>query len=123
MAVLADEELVVIDLTSDEWRMMNLPYLVSLHASAVTCSQHVSAVQEELWENIKEAGKIQTNHLYSHKEWPINGGSLLCSKGEEVLRELLLTGHEDGTIRFWDAGSVSLTPLYKFNTATFYTGN
>lgn len=102
--------------------MMNLPYLVSLHASAVTCSQHVPAVSEELWENIKEAGKAQTSHLYSQREWPVNGGSLLCSKGAEVRRELLLTGHEDGTIRFWDAGGVALTPLYKYSTAALYTG-
>lgn len=42
LIVLADEELVAIDLLSDDWKMMNLPYLVSMHASAVTCSQHVS---------------------------------------------------------------------------------
>lgn len=42
LIVLADEELVAIDLLSDDWKMMNLPYLVSLHASAVTCNQHVS---------------------------------------------------------------------------------
>lgn len=42
LVVLAEEEIVVIDLLSDEWKMMALPYLVSLHASAVTCSQHVS---------------------------------------------------------------------------------
>lgn len=42
LIVLADEELVVIDLLSDDWKMMNLPYLVSLHAAAVTCTQHVS---------------------------------------------------------------------------------
>lgn len=42
LVVLAEEELVVIDLLSEDWKMMSLPYLVSLHASAVTCSQHVS---------------------------------------------------------------------------------
>lgn len=102
--------------------MMTLPYLVSLHASAVTCSQHVSSVSEEMWQNIKEAGIAQTAHLYSQREWPVDGGSLLCAKSNEVRRELLLTGHEDGTIRFWDAGGVVLTSLYKYNTATLYTG-
>lgn len=42
LVVLAEEEIVVIDLLSEEWKMMSLPYLVSLHASAVTCSQHVA---------------------------------------------------------------------------------
>ena len=36
LIVLAEEELVAIDLTDPEWKMMALPYLVSLHASAVS---------------------------------------------------------------------------------------
>lgn len=35
LIVLAEEELVAIDLTNPEWKMMALPYLVSLHASSV----------------------------------------------------------------------------------------
>lgn len=122
MIVLAEEEIVAIDLLSEDWKMMNLPYLVSLHASAVTCSQHVNGVPEDLWEQLKDAGRAQTNHLYSNRTWPIDGGNLLCSKSQEVRREILLTGHEDGTVRFWDAGGVTLTPMYKFSTAAFFTG-
>lgn len=36
LVVLAEEEIVAIDLTHPEWKMMALPYLVSLHASAVS---------------------------------------------------------------------------------------
>lgn len=56
-----------IDLLSDDWRMLPLPYLVSLHASAVTCSQHVSGVPQDLWDNIVFAGKKQTQDLYSDR--------------------------------------------------------
>lgn len=35
LIVLAEEEIVAIDLTDPDWKMMALPYLVSLHASAV----------------------------------------------------------------------------------------
>lgn len=42
LIVLAEEEIVAIDLKDENWKMMNLPYLVSLHASAVTCNQYVS---------------------------------------------------------------------------------
>lgn len=80
-------------------------------------------VPDELWEQLKEAGRSQTNHLYSNRTWPVDGGSLLCSKGSEPRREILLTGHEDGTVRFWDAGSVTLTPIYKFSTAQLFTGD
>lgn len=92
LIVLADEEIVAIDLLSEDWKMMNLPYLVSLHASAVTCSQHVSLVPEDLWEQLKLAGRAQTSHLYSNRSWPIDGGNLLCSKGLQPRREMLLTG-------------------------------
>ncbi|XP_012284350.1 lethal(2) giant larvae protein homolog 1 isoform X2 [Orussus abietinus] len=125
LVVLAEEELVAIDLTNTDWKMMALPYLVSLHASAVTCSQHVPNVPEELWETIVSAGKAQTEHLYSDKAWPIDGGMILCHKPanpDKLPRELLLTGHEDGTVRFWNASDVALTPLYKYNSSVLFTG-
>ncbi|KAJ8679019.1 hypothetical protein QAD02_014806 [Eretmocerus hayati] len=126
LIVLAEEEIVAIDLTDPDWKMMTLPYLVSLHASAVTCSQHVPNVPEELWEAIESAGKAQTEHLYSDKAWPIDGGELLGSKPDDSdkpkVRELLLTGHEDGTVRFWNASNVTLTPLYKYNSSVMFTG-
>ncbi|XP_017887721.1 lethal(2) giant larvae protein homolog 1 isoform X1 [Ceratina calcarata] len=125
LIVLAEEEVVAIDLTNPEWKMMALPYLVSLHASAVTCSQHVPNVPEELWENIVTAGKAQTEHLYSDKSWPIDGGIILSQKSgsdKPKGRELLLTGHEDGTVRFWNASDVALTPLYKYNSSILFTG-
>lgn len=123
LIVLAEEELVALDLESEEWRMMHLPYLVPLHASSVTCSQHVTAVSEELWNQIKAAGDAQVADIYSQKEWPINGGALLCNKGAEPRRDLLLTGHEDGTVGFWDAGGITLTPLYKYSTSPLFTGD
>ncbi|XP_016911154.1 lethal(2) giant larvae protein homolog 1 isoform X2 [Apis cerana] len=125
LIVLAEEEIVAIDLTNSEWKMMALPYLVSLHASAVTCSQHVPNVPEELWDSIIAAGKAQTEHLYSDKSWPIDGGIILNQKSgndKPKTRELLLTGHEDGTVRFWNASDVALTPLYKYNTSILFTG-
>lgn len=36
LVILAEEEIIAIDLTDPDWKMMALPYLVSLHASAVT---------------------------------------------------------------------------------------
>ncbi|XP_051174479.1 lethal(2) giant larvae protein homolog 1 isoform X1 [Leptopilina boulardi] len=125
LIVLAEEELIAIDLTHPEWKMMALPYLVSLHASAVTCSQHVPNVPQDLWDAILAAGKLQTEHLYSEKIWPIDGGVVLSKKvdeTEETMRELLLTGHEDGTVRFWDASNVALTSLYKYNSSLLFTG-
>jgi len=126
LIVLLEEELMAIDLLSDEWRMLSLPYLVSLHASAVTCSHHVSHVPQDLWNSIVLAGKRQTQNLYSDREWPVTGGKILgeaTEEGEKAHLELLLTGHEDGTVRFWDASGIALQPLYKFGSAQLFSSD
>lgn len=59
------------------------------------------------------------------QEWPVTGGKVLgeVTEGEEkTSQELLLTGHEDGTVRFWDASGVALKPLYKFGSALLFSG-
>ena len=37
--------------------------------------------------------------------------------------ELLLTGHEDGTVRFWDCTGVAFASLYKFSSAPLFTSD
>uniref|UniRef100_A0A672GWZ5 LLGL scribble cell polarity complex component 1 n=1 Tax=Salarias fasciatus TaxID=181472 RepID=A0A672GWZ5_SALFA len=54
----------------------------------------------------------------SPQSWPICGGKNLAPPPKQ--QELLLTGHEDGTVRFWDASGVALTPLYKLSTANVF---
>lgn len=59
------------------------------------------------------------------QEWPVTGGKILneVTEGlEKASRELLLTGHEDGTVRFWDASGIALQPLYKFGSAQLFSG-
>uniref|UniRef100_A0A4W5PQM6 LLGL scribble cell polarity complex component 2 n=1 Tax=Hucho hucho TaxID=62062 RepID=A0A4W5PQM6_9TELE len=104
LVVLVEEELVVIDLQTEGWPVIQTPYLVPLHCSAITCSHHVSAIPLKLWEKVLSAGP-----------WPITGGQNLSPDAPQ--RDLLLTGHEDGTVRFWDASGVCLYPMYKLSTA------
>uniref|UniRef100_A0A674EFN3 LLGL scribble cell polarity complex component 2 n=1 Tax=Salmo trutta TaxID=8032 RepID=A0A674EFN3_SALTR len=104
LVVLVEEELVVIDLQTEGWPVIQTPYLVPLHCSAITCSHHVSAIPLKLWERVLSAGP-----------WPMTGGQNLAPDPPQ--RDLLLTGHEDGTVRFWDASGVCLYPMYKLSTA------
>lgn len=67
LVVLAEEELVVIDLLSEDWKMMNLPYLVSLHASAVTCSQHVSGKMNGLFKPHLDSNGLKRLHTKSSR--------------------------------------------------------
>lgn len=61
--VLAEEELVVIDLQTAGWPLVQPPYLASLHCSAITCSHHVSNIPLKLWERIIAAGSRQNTHF------------------------------------------------------------
>ncbi|XP_024069903.1 lethal(2) giant larvae protein homolog 2 [Terrapene carolina triunguis] len=117
MVVLAEEELVVIDLKSAGWPAVHPPYLASLHCSAITCSHHVSNIPLKLWERVISAGSKQNSH-YSDMPWPIDGGTNLAPDPPQ--RDLLLTGHEDGTVRFWDASGVCLRLLYKLSTVRVF---
>lgn len=65
--VLAEEELIAIDLSDHDMKMILLPYLASLHASAVTCSYHVSDVNKQLFDSLKDAGLKQIQDVYSEK--------------------------------------------------------
>ncbi|KAJ6655973.1 hypothetical protein lerEdw1_004558 [Lerista edwardsae] len=117
LVVLVEEELVAIDLQTPGWPTIPAPYLAPLHSSAITCSYHISNVPLKLWERIISAGEQQSPRLFS-LTWPIKGGRNLAQ--EPTQRGLLLTGHEDGTVRFWDASGVSLKPLYKLGTANIF---
>uniref|UniRef100_A0AAR2J1Q4 Lethal giant larvae homologue 2 domain-containing protein n=1 Tax=Pygocentrus nattereri TaxID=42514 RepID=A0AAR2J1Q4_PYGNA len=117
LVVLLEEELVVIDLQTAGWPTIPSPYLAPLHSSAITCSYHISNVPTKLWDRVISAGQRQC-HLQTHTNWPICGGKNLAPSPKQ--QELLLTGHEDGTVRFWDASGVSLRPLYKLSTANIF---
>lgn len=117
LVVLVEEELVVIDLQTPGWPTVSAPYLAPLHSSAITCAYHIANVPLKLWERIITAGELQNPHL-SSVSWPINGGRSLAQGPSQ--RGLLLTGHEDGTVRFWDASGVSLKPLYKLSTSPIF---
>ncbi|KAH9495415.1 Syntaxin-binding protein 5, partial [Bulinus truncatus] len=50
--------------------------------------------------------------------WPIKGGSWGASGTSYP--EIIITGHADGSLKFWDASSVTLQFLYKLKTAKVF---
>ncbi|ELT88587.1 hypothetical protein CAPTEDRAFT_166358 [Capitella teleta] len=117
LIVLAEEELVAIDLTSEGWQTYRPPYLSSLHSSAITCASHSSNVPEALWNKICAAGEPQFANC-SVRDWPISGGKNF--QQNLGTRDLLLTGHEDGSVRFWDASTTAVKLLYRLSTANIF---
>ncbi|XP_072044717.1 LLGL scribble cell polarity complex component 2-like [Amphiura filiformis] len=118
LVVLAEEEIVFIDLLTEGWPSFTLPYLSALHSSAIISSHHVSNVTEELWDKLIAAGEAQSGSTATQRDWPLNGGRNLAEP--PMHHDLLLTGHEDGTIRFWDASTISLKFLYKLDTSNLF---
>jgi len=60
LLILAEEELVALDLSSDEWLTYSVPYMCSLHNSAVTCLSHIVNVPDTLWTKLTDVGRQQT---------------------------------------------------------------
>lgn len=55
---------------------------------------------------------------FSDREWPLSGGEwspVSCSYSE-----IIITGHQDGTLKFWDASAGTLQILYKLKTAKIF---
>jgi len=117
LIVLAEEELVLIDMLTSGWPMYRAPYLPSLHCSAITCTAHVGNVSRAFYNKLQDAGLQQLNN-YSTRDWPIQGGINLLPQCTSL--DILITGHEDGSVRFWDVSSTSITLLYKLLTAPMF---
>lgn len=124
LIVLLEEELCAYDLTEAALKPLKTPYLHSVHTSAVTCNHLVSQVSSEVYEKIVEVGE-QNEIEYSNLEWPVTGGTIQ-EKGEDLYAkeyEILLTGHEDGSVKFWDCTGVVLEPILHFKTAPLFGNN
>lgn len=120
LIVLLEEELCAYDLTDPKISAIKPPYLHSVHASAVTCNYLASQVTNEVYQRILRAGDEQDLD-YSSIEWPITGGLLPKNdQPDENDIEILLTGHEDGSVKFWDCSGVLLKPIFNFKTATIF---
>ena len=86
---------------------------------------HTLHVRTLLWdESLKHSGlSHDPNDLYSDKEWPMGGGQCLppttAPPDAKVDKDLLLTGHEDGSVRFWNVTNISITIINRLRTSEY----
>ncbi|XP_033635112.1 syntaxin-binding protein 5-like isoform X1 [Asterias rubens] len=121
VVVLLESDLVVVDLTSQGYPCFENPYPMDLHESPVTCVQYYADCPSDLIPHLYSAGANSLNRkkqLYSKKNWPVKGGG--WGSGGSSEQEIVITGHADGTIKFWDASRVMLQVLYKLKTAKVF---
>ncbi|XP_071354050.1 syntaxin-binding protein 5 isoform X5 [Trachinotus anak] len=118
VVVLLEKDLVVIDLGQIGYPIFETPYPLTIHESPVTCCEYFADCPSELIPALYSVGSRQKRQGYSKKEWPISGGN--WGQGTQSYPEIIITGHADGSIKFWDASAFMLQVLYKLKTAKVF---
>lgn len=120
LAILLEKELVVIDLVTNGCPTMEFPHPIDIHDSPVTCFRYFLDTSSDLTPGLYQVSSSKPRKLPpSHTEWPLDGG-VYSVDNCTGFPEIMVTGHADGTIRFWDASAVSLRELYKLRTQKFF---
>ncbi|XP_065088340.1 syntaxin-binding protein 5 isoform X2 [Ochlerotatus camptorhynchus] len=120
VAVLLQNDLVLIDLLTTGYPTFESPYSMDIHESQVTCCTYLADCPSDLVPAFYSVGRSASNRRsgYSEREWPINGGEwqpTSCSYSE-----IVMTGHQDGSIKFWDSSAGTLQVLYKLKTSKIF---
>uniref|UniRef100_A0A672NMK2 Syntaxin binding protein 5 n=1 Tax=Sinocyclocheilus grahami TaxID=75366 RepID=A0A672NMK2_SINGR len=118
VVVLLEKDLVVIDLAQIGYPIFENPYPLSIHESPVTCCEYFADCPAEVIPALYSVGSRQNRQGFSKKEWPISGGN--WGQGTLSFSEMIITGHADGSIKFWDASALMLQVLYKLKTAKVF---
>ncbi|KAI5627784.1 syntaxin-binding protein 5, partial [Silurus asotus] len=63
-------------------------------------------------------GIIMRSVVWLLQEWPISGGN--WGQGTQSYPEIIITGHADGSVKFWDASAIMLQVLYKLKTVKVF---
>ncbi|CAL8393111.1 unnamed protein product [Arctogadus glacialis] len=118
VVVLLEKDLVVIDLAQNGYPIFENPYPLTIHESPVTCCEYFADCPVDLIPALYSVGSRQKRQGYSKREWPISGGN--WGQGTQSYPEIIITGHADGTVKFWDASAIMLQVLYKLKTAKVF---
>ncbi len=115
-----NHDLVAIDCKSPGYPCFRNPYAMDLNDSPVTCCEYVVDCPGDLIPNLYVVGSRAKNAAdgggrgFSQKEWPVSGG--VESQADDAgcsYQELVVTGHADGSVRFWDASGTAMQSLYR----------
>ncbi|CAI4230059.1 unnamed protein product [Auanema sp. JU1783] len=118
IAVLLKHDLMIIDLQTPGYPIIESPHAMDLHESPVTCLQYYSDCPSDLIGALTLVGYKQRKKGFSERQWPINGGhGRECATG---FQELVITGHKDGSLRFWQASGENLQILYRLKTGSHF---
>ncbi|XP_042587087.1 syntaxin-binding protein 5-like isoform X8 [Cyprinus carpio] len=118
VAVLLEKDFLVVDLTQSNFPIFENPYPMDIHESPVTCTAYFADCPPDIIPVLYSIGAKHKKTGYSHKEWPLSGGT--WTVGSQTYPEIIITGHADGSIKFWDATAITLQMLYKLKTSKVF---
>ncbi|XP_058510232.1 syntaxin-binding protein 5-like isoform X6 [Solea solea] len=118
VVVLLEKDLIVVDLTQSNFPVFENPYPMDVHESPVTCTAYFADCPPDIIPILYSIGAKHKKTGYSQKEWPISGGT--WTLGSHTYPEIIITGHADGSIKFWDASAITLQMLYKLKTSKVF---
>ena len=121
--VLLTNDLVAIDCKSPGLPSFENPYAMDLQESAVTSCNYLSDVPADLLQSLSALGNRGGKRSgWSSREWPVSGG-VDWAKAGSGQHQLLVTGHADGSLRFWDTSNTNLHHLYRIRTQKLFEKN
>ncbi|KAL7881276.1 hypothetical protein AOLI_G00081240 [Acnodon oligacanthus] len=118
VVVLLEKDFIVVDLTQSNFPIFENPYPMDIHESPVTCTAYFADCPPDIIPVLYSIGAKHKKTGYSHKEWPVSGGTWTI--GSQTYPEIIITGHADGSIKFWDATAITLQMLYKLKTSKVF---
>uniref|UniRef100_A0A914XGW2 Lethal giant larvae homologue 2 domain-containing protein n=1 Tax=Plectus sambesii TaxID=2011161 RepID=A0A914XGW2_9BILA len=118
VAVLLKSDFLIVDLTTPGYPCFENPYPMDIHESPVTVCAYFSDCPFDLIGALTVVGKKQRRQGFSEKNWPITGGH--SRENATGHNELVLTGHQDGSVKFWQASGEHLQILYKLKTGRHF---
>ena len=99
---------------------------MDLQESAVTSCHYMSEVQGSLLDCLATLGSRAGGKSsgWSARDWPVSGGEEWGSGPASPPRqELLVTGHADGSLRFWDCSNTNMKHIYRLRTQKLFEKN
>ncbi|XP_052348717.1 syntaxin-binding protein 5-like isoform X2 [Oncorhynchus keta] len=118
VVLLLEKDFIMVDLTQSNFPIFENPYPMNIHESPVTCTAYFAECPPDIIPVLYSVGAKQKKTGYSHKEWPVTGGT--WTLGSQTYPEVIVTGHADGTVKFWDASAITLQMLYKLKTSKVF---
>eukprot|EP00096_Caligus_rogercresseyi_P000369 TRINITY_DN10792_c0_g1_i1.p1 TRINITY_DN10792_c0_g1~~TRINITY_DN10792_c0_g1_i1.p1 ORF type:complete len:1161 (-),score=436.59 TRINITY_DN10792_c0_g1_i1:114-3596(-) len=114
-------DVVALDLKSPGFPCFQNPYAMDFNESPVTAVHYTVDVPSDFIPCLYRVGMVSggSGRVFSNGEWPVSGGD--DSNTESCsYAELVITGHADGSLRFWDSSSSSMQSLYRIKTAKYF---